>query len=196
MRLQVHTHKENADVRDVKNNNFLTERIGFWAVVKEVNSKTNSVTVVSDTGYEYTDIPVLSREWVTVDETKNYISGQRNLPPVKSWVFVLTPTKTANGAFVLCSGYTKGDENIRELWAKNESELEDKNNCRELKTQGGWDIKEEYSNGNFTIESDDGKIHFSANTAANTQKEQKKLYLLLNKMMNGNQYLNHHFLMN
>ena len=167
-------HKINADSPDINNNNYLKGRIGFWALVTAVNSRNNTVTVVSDTGYELKNIPVVSGEWVTVDENKNYIPSQRNLPPVNSRVFVLTPTYTAVGAFVLCSGFSRGDENIRTLWAANENELEDKNNCREVKTQGGWDITEEYANGNFKAISNDGNIKFNVNTEENSQKSQPK----------------------
>lgn len=174
MRLQVIDHKINADSKPLQNVNYLAERIGFWAVVKEVDSRTNSVTVVSDSGYVYPGIPVLRREWVTVDNNKSYITGERNLPPVKSWVFVLTPTKSISGAFVLCSGYTKGDENTRNLWAKNENELEDKNSYREKKTQGGWNVQEEYQNGNFSAVNNDKTIQIIVNTVENNNKSQKK----------------------
>ena len=167
-------HKINADSPDINNNNYLKGRIGFWALVTAVNSRNNTVTVVSDTGYELKNIPVVSGEWVTVDENKNYIPSQRNLPPVNSRVFVLTPTYTAVGAFVLCSGFSRGDENIRTLWVSNENELEDKNNCREIRTQGGWDITEEYANGNFKAISNDGNIKFNVNTEENSQKSQPK----------------------
>lgn len=167
-------HYINADTHPVENSNFLANRIGFWAIVKEQNSLNNTVTVVSDTGYEYGNIPVVSGEWVTVDDNKQYIPSTRNLPPKNSRVFVLTPTYSASGAFVLCSGFTRGDENIRELWAKDNSELEDKNNSRETKTQGGWDITEEYANGNFSAISNDENIKFNVNTTENTQKSQPK----------------------
>ena len=167
-------HYINADTHPIENNNFLANRIGFWAIVKEQNSLNNTVTVVSDTGYEYGNIPVVSGEWVTVDDNKQYIPSTRNLPPKNSRVFVLTPTYSASGAFVLCSGFTRGDENIRELWAQNESQLEDKNNSRETITQGGWDITEEYANGNFSAISNDENIKFNVNTTENTQKSQPK----------------------
>lgn len=167
-------HYINADTHPLENSNFLANRIGFWAIVKEQNSLNNTVTVVSDTGYEYGNIPVVSGEWVTVDDNKQYIPSTRNLPPKNSRVFVLTPTYSASGAFVLCSGFTRGDENIRELWAKDNSELEDKNNSRETKTQGGWDITEEYANGNFSAISNDENIKFNVNTTENTQKSQPK----------------------
>lgn len=167
-------HNVNAPKQPIDNTNFLSGRIGFWGIVKEQNSLNNTVTVVSDTGFELDNIPIFSSEWVTVDDNKNYIPSTRNLPPKFSRVFVLTPTFTATGAFVLCSGFSRGDENIRTLWAASESELEDKNNCRETKTQGGWDITEEYSNGNYSVTSDDGKIKFNVNTTQNSQKSQPK----------------------
>lgn len=168
------THRINATQPPVPNNNYLAQRIGFWGLVSAQNSLNNTVTVISDTGYELKNIPVFSSEWVTVDDNKNYIPSTRNLPPVKSRVFVLTPTYTAVGAFVLCSGFSKGDENIRTLWAQNENELEAKNNCRETKTQGGWDIQEEYANGNYSAKSNDENIIFTANTTQDDDKSQVK----------------------
>ena len=167
-------HKTNAEAPHLPEGNYLANRIGFWAIVKEVNSLNNTVTVVSDTGFEYPNIQVVSDEWVTVDDNKDYIPSTRNLPPKNSRVFVLTPTFTAVGAFVLCSGFSRGDENIRTLWASSESELENKNNCRETKTQGGWDITEEYKNGNFKAASNDGNIEINVNPAADSQKSQNK----------------------
>ena len=168
------THKINVIPPKLPEGNFLSSRIGFWGLVKAQNSKTNSVTVISDTGYEFPNIAVKSDEWVTVDKNKNYIPSQRNLPPVNSRVFVLTPTFSAAGAFILCSGFSRGDENIRTLWAQNESELEAKNDSREVKTQGGWDVQEEYANGNFSAESNDKKIKIVINTTKDDNKSQKK----------------------
>lgn len=165
-------HKVNAEAPHIPIGNPLKNRIGFWGIVKEVNSLNNTVTVVSDTGYEYPNIQVKSDEWVTLD--KNYVPSTRNLPPKKSRVFVITPTFSAVGAFVLCSGFSRGDENIRTLWAADKNELEDKNNCRETKTQGGWDVREEYANGNFSAESNDGNIKFNVNTTEDSDKSQPK----------------------
>ena len=172
MKVIKNIHKVNAEAPHLPKGNFLGGRIGFWGIVKEVNSLNNTVTVVSDTGYEYPNIQVKSDEWVTLG--KDWIPSTRNLPPVKSRVFVLTPTFTAVGAFVLCSGFSRGDENIRTLWAANKNELENKNNCRETKSQGGWDITEEYKNGNFKAVSDDGKISITVNPAEDSQKSQSK----------------------
>ena len=156
-------HKINADAPLVPETNYLKGRIGFWGIVLEPNSKNNTVTVVSDTGFQLQNIPVISNEWVTVDENKDYIPSTRNLPPKNSRVFVLTPTYTATGAFVLCSGFSRGDENIRTLWAKNDNEVQEKNNSRETKTQGGWDITENYENGNTSFVSDDEEVKITVN---------------------------------
>ena len=172
MKVIKNIHKTNVQAPHLNNDSYLKNRIGFWALVKEVNSLNNTVTVVSDTGFEYSNIPVKSDEWVTLKD--NYIPSQRNLPPKNSRVFVLTPTFTAVGAFVLCSGFSRGDENIRTLWAANENELEDKNNSREVKIQGGWDITEEYANGNYKAVSNDENIEFQANPVQDDNKSQNK----------------------
>lgn len=174
MNIRRQVHNINAKAPCIAENNFLEKRIGFWGLVTEQNSKNNTITVVSDTGYEFKNIAVKSDEWVTVDNNKDYIPSTRNLPPKNSRVFVLTPTYSAVGAFVLCSGFSKGDENIRTLWAQNENELEEKNNSRETKTQGGWDIVEEYANGNFKAVSNDEKITLIVNPVENSQKSQSK----------------------
>lgn len=170
-------HRVNASGSPVHPSNYLSGRIGFWGLVIEQNSKNNTVTVVSDTGFQLKNIPVISTEWVTVNDKKNYIPSARNLPPKNSRVFVLTPTFTAVGAFVLCSGFSRGDENIRKLWAKNDNELEDKNNSRETVTQGGWDITEEYANGNFkavSISTNEGNIVITLNTTKDNNKSQNQ----------------------
>lgn len=172
MKVIKNIHKTNVQAPHLNNDSYLKNRIGFWALVKEVNSLNNTVTVISDTGFEYSNIPVKSDEWVTLKD--NYIPSQRNLPPKNSRVFVLTPTFTAVGAFVLCSGFSRGDENIRTLWAANDNELEDKNNSRETKTQGGWDITEEYANGNYKAASNDENIVFQANPVQDDDKSQNK----------------------
>lgn len=174
MNLIRHVHKLNAMPPSMPEGNYLSGRIGFWGLVIAQNSKNNTVTVVSDTGFEYKNIPVVSSEWVTVDDNKNYIPSTRNLPPRNSRVFVLTPTFSANGAFVLCSGFSRGDDNIRTLWAKDDSEMDAKNNSRETKTQGGWDKTENYTNGNLTFASNDNNITVDVQTVDDTEDTSKK----------------------
>lgn len=154
--------------------NFLDNRIGFWGDVAAVNSQNNTVDVTADIGLTYRNIPVMSREWVNASDAKDYVTAERNLPPVGARVFVLTPTRTVTGGFVLCSGFAKGEEDTHTLYAASDEEQEDKNSVRERVTQGGWNETEDYANGNFAAKSQDGNITFSVNTAENSEKEQKK----------------------
>lgn len=154
--------------------NFLDNRCGFWADVIAVNSENNSVNVIADIGVTYRNIPVSSQEWVNADENKDYVTAQRYLPPVGARVFVLTPSHSIESAFVLCSGYVRGETATHTLYAKNSSEVDDKNNTSERITQGGWKVTEDYNNGNKNFVSQDEKIKIAVNTAKNTQKSQNK----------------------
>ena len=174
MKINKVTHKVNAQIPHLDGSNYLANRIGFWGIVSAQDSKTNTVTVISDTGYEYQNVPGVSNEWVTVDDNKDYIPSTRNLPPKNSRVFVLTPTFSGSGAFVLCSGFSRGDENIRTLWAQSDSEVEEKNNSRETKTQGGWDITENYANGNSSYTSNDENIKLEVQVIDDSEDSSKK----------------------
>ena len=154
--------------------NFLDGRCGFWADVIAVNSENNSVDVIADIGVTYRNIPVSSQEWVNADENKDYVTAQRYLPPIGARVFVLTPSHTIEGAFVLCSGYVRGETATHTLYAKNSNEVDDKNNTAERITQGGWKVTEDYNNGNKNFVSQDEKIKIAVNTTKNTQKSQNK----------------------
>lgn len=153
---------------------FLESRIGFWGNVESVNSQNNTVDVTADIGILYRNIPVMSHEWVNATDSKNYVTAERNLPPVGARVFVLTPTRTITGAFVLCSGYARGEADTHTLYAKNDSEQEEKNTVREKITQGGWNNKEDYANGNSSFTSQDGKIAININPVENSDKGQSK----------------------
>lgn len=156
---------------EIPNGTYFEDRIGFWATVKEVNSQTNTVTVLSDTGFKYTDISVISDEWVSNND--NYVSGSRNLPPENSRVFVLTPTKTIQGSFVLCSGFARGETGTHTLYA-DETNKTDLNTVKEKNTCGGWTEKEDYKTGNRLIESKDKNISIQMNVKANAEKEETK----------------------
>lgn len=175
MQIRRQVHNINAKQTPLPEGNYLQHRIGFWGLVLEQNSMNNTVTVLSDTGFVYNNVPVMSTEWVTVDDKKDFIPSTRNLPPKNSRVFVLTPTYTAVGAFVLCSGFSRGDENIRTLWAQNENELEEKNGIRETKTQGGWDIQEVYENGNRNYTSHDEKVKLDVALVDKDQDNKKSV---------------------
>lgn len=175
MRIKIRTPLGDTESKiPVARQNFLDNRIGFWANVESVNSQNNTVDVTADIGIMYRNIPVMSREWVNASEEKNYMAGERDLPTVGARVFVLTPTRTITGAFVLCSGYARGEENTHTLYAADENEQEEKNNIREKVTQGGWNETEDYVNGNKNFVSADGSIKIAVNTEENSDKGQEK----------------------
>lgn len=140
-------------------------RIGFWAEVEEVDSVRGWVSIATDSGLHYNAVPVYSREWVV--EKDNYVPSARNLPPVGARVFVLTPTHSIDGAFILCSGFTPGEKSVQTLFAQSDDEKETKNNRYERITQGGWNITENYDDGNITLTSADGKVVISVHPAKN-----------------------------
>lgn len=139
------------------NDSYLDKRIGFWANVKDINPKKNMVSVISDTGILVTGLPIVSSIWVK--EYTNYVSGSRNLPPIGSRVFVLMPTGTISGAFVLCSGFSLGDTNTHTLFSHDESENEECINVNKTVTKSGWTI-EENVNGEISISNLDKTFQF------------------------------------
>ena len=149
---------------------FKTESIGFWGYVTEVHSDTLTVNVIGDNGFKYYYIPVVSNTWVNSDLK----SGSRYLPPVNSRVFVLMPTKTIQGAFVLCSGFgmyeteEKADFNAE----NNNDDIKEKNESVRTKTISGWEEKIDNKTGNYDLVSSDNniQIHIQTNKIKDVEK--------------------------
>lgn len=137
---------------------YLDNRVGFWATVTAVHSDTNRVDVKADVGILYYGIPVISREWVCLDDNKKYVSGSRNLPPLNSRVLVFMPTHTIAGAVVIGSGYAAGESASHTLYAKNKDDVEKLNNSSQVISVSGWKETENYDNGNKTFNSNDNNI--------------------------------------
>lgn len=152
-------------------------RIGFWADVKEVDSSKNRVNVIADTGQFLQGIPVYSEEWVRPKNKEDRFTASINLPPVGARVFILMPTGTIAGAFVLCSGYPYGDEATKKLFSSNDkNEIKKGNNQKKRITQGGWTETENYETGNKTLISEDEKIKIKLN-ATDKDSEKKGIYI-------------------
>lgn len=149
--------RKDADSTPLHDNSFMENRIGFWADVSEVDSTRNFVTVVSDTGLIYKGIPVISKEWVYKNEDQDFIGCSINLPPVGARVFVLCPTHTVTGAFVLCSGYAQGDTSKQIFFSDDDNKDKD-NLIKKSVNTSGWKKTEFYKNGNVVLESQDKKI--------------------------------------
>lgn len=164
--------RKDAAPTKLQNDYYNKDRIGFWAIVSDVDSTLNRVNVISDLGISLSGIPVYSSEWVCADDSKDYVTGSRNLPPIGARVFVLMPTHTITGAFILCSGYAPGETKTQNLIA--DTNKKDKfNTLKEKITQGGWNLKEDYSSGNISLLSKDEKIKIELNVEENQQDKQK-----------------------
>lgn len=169
--------RKDAERNPLENTSYMKDAIGFWGNVCDVDSTINSVDVISDTGIKYQGIPVISKEWVNKDKDQEYTTGSRNLPPYGARVFVLTPTHTASGAFVLCSGYAKGDTKKQTLYATKDESGEDKkekNTIEEAVLLGGWKVKKYYENGNLTISNDKDEIQLEVVNVDDTKNNVKK----------------------
>ncbi len=161
-----------AEMNKLSNNTYYDGAIGFWGIVYEVNSSLNTVSVKSLNGMKYGEIKVLSREWVCKNEDKNYVSSERDLPPVNSIVFVLTPTHSISGAIVIGSGIPLGEPELQELLAdeNNKTQIQEFNDIKEKIDCGGWKFKNFNKNGNKTIISNDENIKIELIEENDTQK--------------------------
>lgn len=109
-------------------------RNGFFAVVTEVHPENNMVHVVTDTGIELMNVEVASREWVLyAKDGKPPLTGERNLPPVGSYVYCVMPNGTYDDCFVLCSMFSTAS-----IHADYMADDEDTANTKLTQEVGGW----------------------------------------------------------
>ena len=140
----------------------MNARYGCWGVVQAVNSTSNSVDVYLDTGVFVSSIPVSSKEWVKeTTEGEKYVSGERNLPPKDSRVFIMMPSGTIDSAFVLCSGFSIYETpHVDAFMAKDDSEKEKKDPVRQRVLPGNWKTEYNHDNGTAKVVSPDEKTSF------------------------------------
>lgn len=109
-------------------------RNGFFGVVTEVHPETNTVHVFTDTGIELMNVEVASQQWVTYKkDSKPQLTGERNLPPVGTYVYCVMPNGTYDECFVLCSMFSTAS--IHKDYMADD---EDTANTRLCQENGGW----------------------------------------------------------
>jgi preprotein translocase subunit YajC len=118
-------------------------RYGFYGMVTEVHPEDNTVHVRMDTGRELSGLRVASMEWVTIDDEKGFLSGQRRLPPVNTFVFCITPDGDPSRGLVLCSVF--GFQVAKHAAFKEKSE--DAKHTRKRVTNSGWFFTEDNRTG-------------------------------------------------
>jgi hypothetical protein len=131
-------------------------RHGAWGKVDRAHSEDNTVDIYLDTGVHLKRVPVSSREWAVsgTDAGKEYNTGERDLPPVNSRVFVMLPTGRYEDCFVLCSGFSTIDQTAPFM-------AEDCEDIRERLTPGGWHITDNHRTGSHEAASPDGKTRLT-----------------------------------
>jgi len=185
--MEINYHYEHAMPTQLQSHQRYNNRIGFWGDVSEVNSSTNTCTVISDQGLEFQGIQIATREWINADKNKDYVCCEKNLPTIGSRVFVLVPNNNITSAFVLCSGYPINENDTQVLFTKvdenktdeeNQKEIEKKNIIREKITQSGWYISENYETGNLLFESNDKTILLEININKDDENSKEKEILV------------------
>jgi hypothetical protein len=128
---------------------------GIWAKVIKRNSgndkdkKTsgNTVDVETAEGYRITNIPVLSKEWVTLEKTdKGKILGERDLPPENSLVFIIMTSGNIDSAFIIGSGFITSYDKHTEEFLTPDKELEKLTNL-----EGNWTKKYDKETGDLEV---------------------------------------------
>lgn len=138
---------------------FGLKRSGCWAYVTAVHSDSLTVDAENSNGFKFHYVPVASREWVSKDGG----SGERDLPPVGSRVFILMPTGTVQGGFVLCSGFSFNSVSEQaDFKASSDKDIEAFNTSRKKISSSGWTFGENLGSGNITAESKGRSIRIEA----------------------------------
>ncbi|MGL4981273.1 MAG: hypothetical protein ACRC4W_00185 [Treponemataceae bacterium] len=164
------TEKKNAQQRNGFDSAYY-DSIGFWGVVKEVHPESNTVHVRMRNGEILTKVRVASFEWVTVDKKKGFLSGERHLPPVDTFVFCITPNKNNLDAFVLCSGFSL-QESVHDDFKK---KGDDGANVWEKVENSGWKTTTDYRTGTKIIQNkkEDGSIKIEVDQESENDEKLK-----------------------
>ncbi len=125
-----------------KNSSPIDGRIGFWASVMEVNPESCTCNVLADTGQELHGLRVASLEWVNVRDGK-HLTGERNLPPVGSYVFCLMPNGDIASAFILCSGFLRSEAVHSDFKEEGEAAA----NTQKRVEYSGWNYEQDIRTG-------------------------------------------------
>jgi hypothetical protein len=135
------------------------------------------VDIYLDSGTHLKRVPVASREWVISgeDADKKYNSGERNLPPEHSRVFVMMPARTYADCFVApFSGFSTIGRAAPYM-------EDDKEKIKERITPGGWHITGDYVTGSRKAVSPDKKtsIEIDYGTKAEPKGDAPELHFSL-----------------
>jgi hypothetical protein len=144
-------------------------RFGFYGMVTEVHPEDNTVHVRMDTGRELSGLRVASLEWVTIDNDKGFLSGQRRLPPVNTFVFCITPDGDPARGVVLFSAF--GFQVAEHAAFKEDSE--DAKHIKKRVTNSGWVFTEDNRTGTMIAQNKPEKPTIKIEVDQESEGEEK-----------------------
>ena len=129
------------------------QMIGFWGTVTESHPENCTCHVMMPSGYEIANVRVLSRTWVTVDDDKGYLSGERYLPPKDTFVFCVCPEGNLADTVILGSGFAMSVPEHADFKtdSDDQTELDNDANTRKIVRNSGWTYETDYRNGSKKI---------------------------------------------
>lgn len=139
--------------------------IGFWGTVTEVHPENCTCRVRMSSGYVIANVRVMVQSWVTVDDKKGYLSGERYLPPVDTFVLCVCPEGNLADTVIIGSGFALSAAVHADFKTDSDDkkELDNAANTRKIVKNSGWTFETDYRNGSKKIRNapEEGKATIS-----------------------------------
>ena len=150
--------------------------IGFWGTVTEVHPENCTCRVRMASGYVIANVRVMVQSWVTVDDDKGYLSGERYLPPVDTFVLCVCPEGNLADTVIIgsCFALSAAVHADFKTNSDDQKELDNAANTRKIVRNSGWTFETDYRNGTKKIrnapEEGDATISIEVNQGENGEK--------------------------
>lgn len=150
--------------------------IGFWGTVTEVHPENCTCRVRMASGYVIANVRVMVQSWVTVDDKKGYLSGERYLPPVDTFVLCVCPEGNLADTVIIGSGFALSAAVHADFKTDSDDkkELDNAANTRKIVKNSGWTFETDYRNGSKKIrnapEEGDATISIEVNQGEDGEK--------------------------
>lgn len=130
-----------------------SKMIGFWGTVTETHAENSTCHVRMANGYVISNVRVLSQTWVTVDDEKGYLSGERYLPPADTFVLCVCPEGNLADTVIIGSGFALSAAVHADFKtdSDDQKELGNAANTRKIVNNSGWTFETDYRNGTKKI---------------------------------------------
>jgi hypothetical protein len=122
-------------------------RFGFEGMVTELHPENDTVHVRTPEGRIISNVRVASHVWVTIDKDKGYLSGQRRLPPIDTYVLVFMPNGEYSSAIIIASVFSNDPQH-----GDFKEDSEDAKEINEGIENSGWKYTEDKRTGTRTLQ--------------------------------------------